>query len=126
MTKPFFPRELALRVRMAAGRRHEQRRSVLEFDGLVIDRESRELTVRGEMVTLTSLEFDLLVHLASAPRHVFHRDDLLRDVWHSSPEWQTPKTVIEHVRRIRRKIDVPDQPSWITTVGRSGYRFEAR
>lgn len=126
--KPFYPRELATRVRRAAGRRSQERAarpSVLEFDGLTIDVASRDVVVDGEPVELTSREFDLLVHLASFPRQVFSRADLLRRVWDSSPEWQTPKTVTEHVRRVRTKIEPdPSAPRWIVTVGRSGYRFD--
>jgi DNA-binding response OmpR family regulator len=123
--KPFYPRELATRVRRVAGRGVQERPATLEFDGLTIDVAARDVLVNGETVDLTTREFDLLVHLASFPRRVFSRDDLLRQVWDSSPEWQTTKTVTEHVRRVRAKIE-PDStdPRWIVTVGRSGYRFE--
>ena len=68
---------------------------------------------------------DVLTHLASSPREVFSRADLLRDVWQSSPDWQDPATVTVHVRRIRNKIEAdPEKPRWITTVWGVGYRFE--
>jgi DNA-binding response OmpR family regulator len=48
-------------------------------------------------------------------------------VWSSSSEWQDEATVTEHIRRVRRKIEVdPDHPRWITTVRGVGYRFERR
>ena len=97
----------------------------LEFGGLSIDTAVREVLVDSQVVELTRLEFDLLAHLAAAPRHVFSRGQLLFDVWHSSPDWQTSKTVTEHVRRIRQKIEPdPAQPRWIRTVAGAGYRFE--
>lgn len=97
----------------------------LEFAGLRIDTEVREVMVDTRVVDLTRLEFNLLAHLAAAPRHVFSRGQLLRDVWHSSPDWQTSKTVTEHVRRIRHKIESdPCDPRWIRTVSGAGYRFE--
>lgn len=123
--KPFFPRELAMRVRRAASRRIASERPALHFGDLVIDLSAREVTRRGETITLTRREFELLAHLASAPGRVFGRDQLLREVWRSSAEWQTSATVVEHVRRLRQKLeDDPVQPRWIVTAGRSGYRFQ--
>ena len=127
MIKPFYPRELATRVRRAAGRGATTGAPAapLHFGDLVIDGAAREVLVSGSRIAFTDREFDLLVHLASAPRQVFDRSELLQQVWRSSPEWQSPKTVTEHIRRIRHKIeDDPAQPRWIVTVGRAGYRFE--
>ena len=98
---------------------------IMGFAGLSIDTDVREVLVDNQVVELTRLEFDLLAHLAAAPRHVFSRGELLFDVWDSSPDWQTAKTVTEHVRRIRQKIESdPAQPRWIRTVSGAGYRFE--
>ena len=97
----------------------------LDFAGLTIDTDAREVLVDKQVVALTRLEFDLLAHLAATPRHVFSRGELLSDVWNSSPDWQTAKTVTEHVRRIRQKIESrPGQRRWIRTVAGAGYRFE--
>ena len=97
----------------------------LDFTGLSIDNDVREVLVDKQVVELTRLEFDLLTHMAAAPRRVFSRRQLLCDVWHSSPDWQTSKTVTEHVHRIRQKIESdPGQPRWIRTVLGAGYRFE--
>lgn len=122
--KPFFPRELAARLRRAAKRRPRPS-SRLALGDLVVDLASREVWVAGASVSLTGREFDLLAHLASSPRTVFSREDLLRDVWNSSSEWQSAATVTEHVRRLRQKIESdPRQPRRIVTVGRAGYRLE--
>jgi len=97
----------------------------LEFAGLSIDTVVREVVVDDQVVELTKLEFILLSHMAATPRHVYSRGELLFDVWHSSPDWQTSKTVTEHIRRIRHKIESdPGQPRWIRTVSGAGYRFE--
>jgi DNA-binding response OmpR family regulator len=127
VTKPFSPRELVARVRTVLRRATPTVGAVeeLSFDGLHIDLRSRELTVDGELITLTAREFDLLAHLAASPRTVFSRGDLLRDVWDSSVDYQDPATVTVHVRRLRQKIEKdPDAPRWITTVWGVGYRFE--
>ena len=127
VVKPFLPRELATRVRRAAGRPRPERAQRMEFGDVVIDLGKREVEVAGRQVSgLTRREFDLLAHLASSAGRVVSRDELMRDVWHSSSEWQTPKTVTEHVRRVRQKIEEdPLNPSRIVTVGRSGYRWAA-
>ena len=79
----------------------------------------------GRLVPLTPREFDLLSFMASSPRQVFTRAQLLEQVWDSSSEWQDEATVTVHVRRIRKKLEHdPDDPKWITTVWGVGYRFE--
>ncbi len=128
VSKPFSPRELVARVRSVLRRVNvepEPGVDVLEFDGLTIDTVSREVTVNGELATLTAREFDLLVFLASSPRQVFSRSQLLDHVWHSSSEWQDTSTVTVHVRRIRHKIEKdPERPDRLVTVRGVGYRFE--
>jgi DNA-binding response OmpR family regulator len=128
VVKPFSPRELAARVngvlRRSAGR-VEDAPPTLTFDGLQIEPLSREVRMGGEVVDMTPKEFDVLLFLASSPRQVFSRAQLLESVWQSSPEWQDPATVTVHVRRIRNKIESDaEHPRWITTVWGVGYRFE--
>ncbi len=126
VVKPFYPRELAARVRSLLRRSGARTRpSVLEFDELTIDTASRQALLHGIPVELTAREFDLLEFLASAPRQAFSRAQLLQRVWGSSSAWQQESTVTEHVRRIRRKLGVEaDQSRWIATVRGFGYRFE--
>lgn len=125
VVKPFSPRELVARVRSIL-RRVDRGSSArrMEFDGLVIDGATREVLRDGQAVELTPREFDLLAHLASSPRRVFSRQQLLEQVWDSSAEWQDPSTVTVHVRRCRRKIEHDiERPRWIQTVWGVGYRF---
>ena len=126
VVKPFSAAELAARISSVLRRSRPRRPSAtLSFDALVIDTTSREVRLAGQPVELTAKEFDLLSHLASWPRQVFSRDQLLREVWESSADWQDSSTVTEHVRRVRRKIEAdPDNPRWIHTVRGVGYRFE--
>jgi len=129
VVKPFSPRELAARVRSVLRRstRAEPIPDVaIEYEGLEIDGRSREVRVDGELVDLTAKEFDLLAFLASSPRQVFSRGQLLEQVWDSSTDWQDASTVTVHIRRIRRKIERdPNEPRWIATVWGVGYRFES-
>jgi DNA-binding response OmpR family regulator len=125
VVKPFSPAEVAARIASVLRRVHPSSATTLEFDGLVIDLTTREVYVNDQPVTLTAKEFDLLAFLASSPRQVFSREQLLDGVWPSSSDWQCPDTVTEHVRRLRRRIeDEPERPRWIVTVWGVGYRFE--
>lgn len=129
VVKPFSPRELAARVngilRRAAPKLGAPAATRLDYGSLVIDQRTREVELDGGLIELTPKEFEVLAHLASSPREVFSRADLLRDVWQSSPDWQDPATVTVHVRRIRNKIEAdPENPRWISTVWGVGYRFE--
>jgi hypothetical protein len=65
---------------------------------------SREVFVHGVPVETTAKEFDLLAFLAASPGRVFTRHQLLREVWHSSAEWQQEGTVTEHVRRLLARV----------------------
>ncbi len=126
MVKPFSPRELVARVGAVlrrAGEAREADGSVLAFDDLRIDPTTREVTVRGEPATLTAREFDLLYHLASHPKRVFTRDQLMEAVWGYTFAAET-STVTVHMRRLREKIE-PDaaDPRYLQTVWGVGYRF---
>lgn len=125
VVKPFLPRELAVRVRRAANRPRLEPQQRLDFGDVVVDLAKREVELAGKQIDdLTRREFDLVAHLASSSGRVVSREELMRDVWHSSPEWQSPKTVTEHVRRVRQKLETdPLNPVLIVTVGRAGYRW---
>jgi len=128
VVKPFSPRELAARVNGVLRRTNGRSATApgpIVFGDLMIEPLSRQVTLDGRNVEMTPKEFDVLAFLASSPRQVFSRAQLLESVWQSSPEWQDPATVTVHVRRIRNKIEVdPETPRWITTVWGVGYRFE--
>jgi DNA-binding response OmpR family regulator len=125
LTKPFSPRELAIRVRNVLKRSRPQPvvAETLEFEGLVIDGTTREVTVGGRPVRLTALEFDLLFFLASNPRQVFSRTQLMDRVWGYEAALDTG-TVTVHIRRLRSKIEAdPSAPQRIETLWGVGYRF---
>ncbi len=130
VVKPFSLGELSARMetvlrRSAASESRRIEAPTRTFGDLAINETTHEVTLHGELVDLTAKEFALLAFLATSPRQVFSREQLLRQVWESSAEWQTDATVTEHVRRIRNKIEAdPDHPRWIVTVRGAGYRFE--
>jgi DNA-binding response OmpR family regulator len=125
VTKPFSPRELAVRVRNILKRsatlpptaRHFQ------FGSIEIDGEAREVRKSGERLRLTAREFELLEFLVSHPRRVFSRDQLMDSVWGYATAVDTG-TVTVHIRRLREKIEeVPAAPRFLETVWGAGYRF---
>jgi DNA-binding response OmpR family regulator len=127
VVKPFSPRELAARVRSVLRRSAPTQPSaeVLDFGDIKIDGRTREVFCGGQQVEMPPMEFDLLTYLASSPRQVFTRGQILEQVWGSSSEWQDPSTVTVHIRRLRQKIEEnADDPQIILTVWGRGYRFE--
>ncbi|HEV7525959.1 MAG TPA: response regulator transcription factor, partial [Acidimicrobiia bacterium] len=116
-------RDLAARVRSLVRRAASKPPATLYFGDLVIDVAAREVRVRGASIALTAREFDLLAFLASAPRVAFSREELLRQVWRSSPDSQGLATVTEHVRRIREKLQPDGTRTWLQTIRGTGYLF---
>jgi DNA-binding response OmpR family regulator len=126
VTKPFSPRELVARVRSVLRRCTEPPREAgrITCGDVVLDPSSREVTKRGEPVALTAREFDLLWFLASHPRQVFSRDQLMKSVWGFAAAHDTG-TLTVHVRRLREKVeDDPAHPQHVQTVWGVGYRFD--
>jgi two-component system response regulator ResD len=125
LTKPFSPRELAVRVRTVlrrSGPAAGSKEHVVHGD-LELDAAAREVTKGGRQLRLTAKEFDLLWFLVSHPRRVFSRDQLMERVWGYEPAFDTG-TVTVHVRRLREKIeDDPSKPQHLETVWGVGYRF---
>jgi DNA-binding response OmpR family regulator len=125
VTKPFSPRELAARVRTVLRRTAAPAPVVerLAFGDVVVDAVGREVMKGGRDLTLTAREFELLWFLASHPRRVFSRHQLMERVWGYSAAVDTG-TVTVHIRRLREKIeDDPSQPRHLETVWGVGYRF---
>ena len=125
VTKPFSPRELAARVRTVlrratSGAPMQER---LAFGEVVLDAQTRDVRKGADDVRLTVKEFDLLWFLASHPRRVFGRDQLMSRVWGYEAALDTG-TVTVHVRRLREKIeDDPSSPRHLQTVWGVGYRI---
>jgi DNA-binding response OmpR family regulator len=125
VTKPFSPRELAARVRTVLRRAtpSDEAGQRLAFDDLELDSSTREVRKSGSELKLTAKEFDLLWFLASHPRKVFSRDQLMSRVWGYEAALDTG-TVTVHIRRLREKIeDKPSHPRFLQTVWGVGYRF---
>jgi DNA-binding response OmpR family regulator len=125
VVKPFSPAELVARVD-AMLRRLEpalEQQAKLQFDGLEIDPNSRQVCLEGRPVELTQREFELLLFLARHPGRAFTRDQLMETVWQHSFFIDT-STVTVHIRRLRSKLERdPARPRFIQTIWGVGYRF---
>ncbi len=130
LTKPFSMAELLARVK-ALLRRADLLRAAQSASGtrrlqrgeLQIDPARREVVVRGQLVEFTALEFDLLLHFAESPGHVFSRSQLLGAVWGYSHDGYE-HTVTTHINRLRAKIEAdPMAPRVILTVRGAGYKM---
>jgi DNA-binding response OmpR family regulator len=128
ITKPFSVREFRSRVK-AALRRAEMLRTrpaagePVSAGELRIDFERRTVTLRGEPVQLTYVEFEILGLLAVRPGLVQSREMLLEQVWGDS-NYRDPRTIDVHIRHLREKLERdPKQPEYLFTVRGVGYRF---
>lgn len=129
VTKPFSPRELVSRARAVLRRAAPEmgppaRPSQLTLGDLKVRLDARRVELRDRVIELTPKEFDLLVTLASAPDHVFSREELLSHVW-GFDYLGDSRTVDVHIGTLRKKIEFePDQPYRIRTVWGQGYMLE--
>ncbi len=128
VTKPFDLEELSLRIQAILKRYRapsDKQRQSLTYGDLTIDPNRREVYLKGELVTLSALEFDLLYCLASKPGRAWERKELLRQVWgYEDDSGEAGRVIDVHIGQIRKKIEPdPKNPSFIQTVRSVGYRF---
>ena len=128
ITKPFNPVELLARVRSQL-RRYLQlgggqvQASTLIIGGICLDDNAKTVTVDGDTVNLTPLEYDILRLLMQHPGKVFSPHEIYRRVWHEDPAADNPVAV--HVRHIREKIEInPAEPRYLKVVWGKGYKME--
>jgi two-component system alkaline phosphatase synthesis response regulator PhoP len=129
LAKPFDPRELEVRLEALlkrSGKWSQTKREGadrLEIGQLVIDKRRHEVSVGGNRVELTPLEFHILEKLASEPGRAWSRNDLLDEVWSTDYEGYQ-RNVDPHINRLRRKIEAdPKNPHYVLTVRGVGYKL---
>lgn len=122
IAKPFFVEELIARIYAVVRRSTGDRQNLLAVGPLKLDRITREVTYHQQQIELTSREFNLLEYLMRAPGRVFTRTQILEHVW--GYDFNPNTNVVDVcIQRIRKKIDLTDELSWIESVRGVGYRF---
>ena len=129
IVKPFSPSELVARV-IAHISRYErltslpkEQQSVIEIDGLRIDKTARRVFLGDEEISFTNKEFELLACLAEEPDKIFSKEELFTKIWQYDSIGET-STVTVHVNRIRDKLFSVDRSfRYVNTVWGKGYRF---
>jgi DNA-binding response OmpR family regulator len=127
--KPFSIKEVSARVKAVLKRtdvkpdgEEKKNDKKLVFDDVVIDLDTKELSIGGENIPLTKTEFELLTLLASNPLRVFNREDIIDMVWKEAP-YTTERTIDVHITRLRKKLG--SRASLISSRPGYGYRFNS-
>ena len=130
VTKPFNPIELLARVRSQM-RRYLQlgagtvKSDILCVGGIELDDQAKQVTVDGEMVSLTPKEYDILKLFMENPGKVFSPKEVYRLVWKEAP-LGVDNTVAVHIRHLREKIELnPAEPRYLRVIFGQGYKMEA-
>lgn len=126
LTKPFSPREVVVRVEAILRRTNQgSNKGLLSFNNqqLSIDLLKKEVLVKGEVVTVTPIEMNLLVAMAEHPGRVYSRMDLLEKVQNESYEGYE-RSIDVHIKNLRKKVEQDTKkPEYIITVFGMGYKF---
>ena len=132
VTKPFTPMELLARVNSQLRRysrfmerlgAKEQQEHVYTVGGLELNEDTVEVTVDGEPVKMTPIEYKILLLLMKNPGRVFSADEIYERVWNERAI--NTDTIMVHVRNIREKIEInPREPKYLKVVWGVGYKIE--
>ena len=131
VTKPFNPLELVARAKSQLRRYtqlgstvQEDQKEVYEVGGLSINDELKEVTVDGEQVRLTPIEYNILLLLVKNQGKVFSIDQIYENIWNEEAIG-ADNTVAVHIRHIREKIEInPKEPRYLKVVWGGGYKIE--
>ena len=130
ITKPFNPVELCARVRshlrryIQLGGAAAQNGAIMRVGDIELNDESKAVTLDGEPVSLTPLEYSILRLLMETPGKVFSSDEIYQAVWNDAP-YGANATVAVHIRHLREKLEIdPANPRYIKVVWGLGYKME--
>ena len=130
ITKPFNPLELAARVKSnlrrytSLGSLNAENKAVFRVGGLIINDDTKQVTVDGETVKMTPIEYNILLLLVKNQGKVFSIDQIYENIWNEEAIG-ADNTVAVHIRHIREKIEInPKEPRYLKVVWGVGYKVE--
>ncbi len=130
ITKPFNPLELVARVKSnlrrytSLGNIHGEGKSLYQVGGLCINDENKQVTVDGENVKMTPIEYSILLLLVKNPGKVFSINEIYENIWNEEAIG-VDNTVAVHIRHIREKIEInPREPRYLKVVWGVGYKID--
>ena len=125
ITKPFKARELLSRIKKALRKDGKNNNNIIKIDNIEIDIKQAKVLKNGRDVMLTSLEYKILLILATNPNIVLTREQILSDIWDVNECFVNDNTLTVYIKRLREKIeDDKDSPKIIQTVRGIGYKIE--
>lgn len=134
LVKPFSYTEIIARVKallrrcyiyQTAEKEDSGERRVIEIGELCINRDKNSVTVRGNEIELTEIEYNILLLMAENRKKIFSAQNIYESVWNESYYYTANNTVMVHIRKLRTKIETdPQNPKYIKTVWGRGYRIE--
>lgn len=125
MTKPFNPLELAARIKAQIRRHkvfHDPKDATISVCDMVIEPQTRQVTVDSRQINLTPREFDILLLLAKNQEMVFSAEQIYANVW-KTDSYGSDNTVMVHIRKIREKLQQETGKRYIETVWGVGYKI---
>lgn len=130
ITKPFNPLELAARVKSnlrrytSLGSLNMDNKAIYQVGGLVINDETKQVTVDDEPVKMTPIEYNILLLLVKNQGRVFSIDQIYESIWNENAIG-ADNTVAVHIRHIREKIEInPKEPRYLKVVWGVGYKID--
>jgi DNA-binding response OmpR family regulator len=130
ITKPFNPLELAARVKSnlrrytSLGSLSVENKAIYQAGGLVINDDTKQVTVDGEPVKMTPIEYNILLLLMKNQGRVFSIDQIYESIWNENAIG-ADNTVAVHIRHIREKIEInPKEPTYLKVVWGVGYKID--
>ena len=123
ISKPFSPKILVARVEAIIKRVYGDTKQVKDYDGIVIDKEGRTVTVDGKPIDLSLREYELLKYLLDNENIALSRDKILNNVWNYD-YYGDSRTIDSHIKKIRHKLG--KKGKYIETIRGIGYKFEIK
>ena len=123
ISKPFSPKILVARIEAILKRINGDKKTIRDYDGIIIDEQGRTVTVDGKKVEISLIEYELLKYLLANENIALSRDKILNNVWNYD-YYGDSRTIDSHIKKIRHKLG--KKGKYIETIRGVGYKFEIK